>query len=223
MASIAILLLLPVVFLTVYLLQQPQTIQQYALDANPGDPTAPGPVCDANTVLPPDQREILKEICAVDYATDLCKDMCKRTETPEAECAPGGRFGPPPPPPPPPVAEQPGAGGGGGSGGSTGGCPTAGQIRNSRGVCYTPVRNVKSPGRTSNSSGCKVNSQCASGFCNLSSSPSPRCGPTQQSRIGERNLDFCTLNPNHASCGGRCGNGKEYVPGGRPGFGYCKK
>ncbi|MBA3723722.1 MAG: hypothetical protein H0W89_02380 [Candidatus Levybacteria bacterium] len=209
-AGITMLVLIPVLFFTVSLLQQPQTMRQFAAPTIGDDPTAPGPVCDANTVLPPEQRAILEEVCKIDYATDACKDFCKRTERPESDCAVGGPFGPPPPPPPPPppVVKQPG---------------------NARPIggtgARTPVGKVKSPGTKptiGSASRCSVNSQCTSGFCNLSNPGGPKCDSTRKSILREPNLDFCTLNPNHASCAGKCGNGKTYVPGGQPGFGYCK-
>lgn len=216
-AGIATLLLLPVVFLTVYFAQEPQTIEQFAQVA-PGadDPTAPGPVCDPNTVLPPAQRTILEEVCKIDHATDACKDFCKRTERPESDCAPGGPFGPPPPPP---VVEQPKNGGGetGGGGGRGGG--------GDRGD--DPAKGVKSPGTKRNTNTCVRNQDCASGFCNYSAGG--KCSPASNSRAGKSGVgtSFCALNPNHARCktqpGLGCPTGSYYKIGGVPGTGYCKK
>jgi hypothetical protein len=103
----ALFLLLPILFLTVYLTQQPQTFLQLA--QQPNQDGQPGQMCDENTLLDGEQSKILEELCLIDKDTDACKDgkYCKRTaEEDDAKCAPGGIFGPPLPPPPP-VQEAP--------------------------------------------------------------------------------------------------------------------
>lgn len=112
LAGVLTLLLVPMLLFTVFIVQQPQSIRQFALEQGK-DLTAPGPHCGPDTILKepehPGQKAILEEVCAIDYSADICKDVCRRIEADPKECEPGGRFGPPPPPPPPPVVQQPAA------------------------------------------------------------------------------------------------------------------